>query len=706
MLFRLNRYLKAPVFADDEEKNRAARILNALQLSLIGVTLLAGIATLFIFVEKLGSLMVVMGMAIVLTISRVLMYRGHLRMASILSLAGMWVVVTGLVVFAGGMRSIDAVYYLSLTIIGGLLLGTRVMITLAGLSALAGLATVLSEEMGHPLPQLFPVPAIAGWINFSFSMFLVVITVAIALDNLYGALALARQRLEERHKAEQERERMLLQVQEQARQIQQVMDTVPEGVLLLNEEGRVLSANRLGQRDLQTLAGINIGETLTQLADRPLGELLTSPPGGLWHEFELDNRHFQALARPIKSEHKSEGWVLVIRDVTRQRLMEQQSQQQDRLAAVGQLAAGIAHDFNNIMATIVLYSQMSLRVENVPQAVLERLKIIYQQAMHATHLTQQILDFSRRAVLDRYPFDLLVLIKEELKLLQRTLPENIQISLTYEHGDYTTNGSPTSLQQVLMNLAVNARDAMPNGGALHLDLKRIEVTEPEGKLLGLSAGSWIHLAVSDTGSGISPEVLPHIFEPFFTTKPPGKGTGLGLAQVYGIIEMHGGQIRTTTQVGKGTTFDLYLPALETIVPEPLTQNQAPRLVMGQNQAILVVEDNPVTRMALKDGLEALNYKVIAAENGHQALDILETRAAEISLILSDVLMPEMGGIELIRQIKKRALTIRTILLTGHPLKEELEDLQHDGLGPLLADWSLKPVDFETLGRIVAHALSK
>ena len=562
------RYVTPPIFVGDEEKSRAARVLNALQLALIAVTTLAGIASVFVFAEKMGSLMVVTGMAVVLAISRILMYRGRVRSASILVLAGIWLVVTGLVLFAGGMNSIDAVHYLALTIIGGLLLGSRAMIIVAVVSGLAGLAMVLSGPLGYPLPQLFPVPPIAGWINFCFSLFLLVITSDIALRSLYNALALARQRLEERRKAEQEREQLLVRVQEQARQVQQVMDTVPEGVLLLDEERRVLSANRLGRQDLHALADTNVGSVLTHLADRSLTELLTSPPHGLWHELELGTRSFQILARPIKSSEKAEGWVLVIRDVTQQKLIEQRSQQQERLAAVGQLAAGIAHDFNNIMATVVLYAQMSMRMEDVPIKVQERLIIIYQQALHATQLIQQILDFSRRAILERRPFELLPLLKEEVKLLERTLPENITITLNYDAAPsacYMINGSSTAMQQVLMNLAVNARDAMPNGGALRFDLTCLHVEDTDvDPIDGISAGEWIKLTVSDTGTGIPADVLPHIFDPFFTTKEPGAGTGLGLAQVYGIVGMHDGQIRVETQIGTGTTFTIYLPAMTTM----------------------------------------------------------------------------------------------------------------------------------------------
>ena len=390
----------------------------------------------------------------------------------------------------------------------------------------------------------------------------------------------------ERQRAEGERELLLARIREQARQVQQIVDTVPEGMLLLDADLRVALANPLAREYLAILADANVGDTLTQLGGRPLAELLTSPPQGLWHEVEIDGPPhgvFEMIARPMEAGPENEGWVLVIRDVTREREIQQRIQQRDRLAAVGQLAAGIAHDFNNIMAVIVLYTHMALRRSDVPPKVRERLTTIDRQATRATDLVQQILDFSRRAVLERRPMDLVTFLKEQVSLLERTLPESIKIGLTYGMGEHMVNADPTRMQQVIMNLALNARDAMPEGGELHIGLERIGIEPGElSPLPEMEAGEWVRVTVTDTGTGIPPDVLPRIFEPFFTTRAP-LGTGLGLAQVYGIVKQHEGHVDVTTKVGEGTTFVFYLPALPVSQPEEPRLSKMPDLLKGQGE---------------------------------------------------------------------------------------------------------------------------
>jgi two-component system cell cycle sensor histidine kinase/response regulator CckA len=509
----------------------------------------------------------------------------------------------------------------------------------------------------------------------------------------------------ERKRVEKERAQFLAQIQEQAQRVQQIVDTVPEGVLLLNADRQVTLANPLGEENLVTLADARVGDTLTHIGDRSLAELLTSPPEGLWHEVAADGRSFQAIARPIEVGPTPGGWVMVIRDVTQQREVEQRIQQQERLASVGQLAAGIAHDFNNIMATIVLYAQMTAMMEELPAVVRERMQTINQQAGHATRLIQQMLDFSRRAVLERRPLDLTVLLTEHVKLLERTLPESIEVRLVCQPDERAAplivNVDPTRIQQMVTNLALNARDAMPGGGELLAALERIQIHPGESPPLpDMGAGEWVRLTVSDTGTGIAPDVLPHVFEPFFTTKEGGRGSGLGLAQVYGIVAQHEGRIDVQTQVGKGTAFTIYLPIHSSESPIDASAIELPALVTGGGETILVVEDDANVRRALVESLELLGYQVMQAANGQEALAALERRDAEVDLLLSDVVMPGMGGKALLHAMRERGSTVPVVLLTGHPLEKEMEELRAKGM----ADWLPKPPALEQLAEVVARAL--
>jgi two-component system cell cycle sensor histidine kinase/response regulator CckA len=509
----------------------------------------------------------------------------------------------------------------------------------------------------------------------------------------------------ERVQVEQERERLMHEIQEQAHRMQRIMDTVPEGVILLDNAGQVQLANPLGEVGLDTLAGASVGDTLTHLGDHALAELLTSPQQGLWHEIEADKLAFQVIARPIEEGPGSVGWVFVIRDVTQEREIQQRVQRQERLAAVGQLAAGIAHDFNNIMATIVLYAQTVARSPELTDAARARMQTINQQAQHAARLIQQILDFSRRSVLETQPFDLLPLFKEQVGLLARTLPESIEIKLDYGSDEYTANADPTRIQQMLTNLALNARDAMPEGGTLRIGLERIRVAErDQAPLPEMGAGDWLRILVSDTGTGISSDTLAHIFEPFFTTKESGRGTGLGLSQVHGIVGAHEGHIDVVSRLNYGTTFTIYLPALSMPVLE-LADQDTPDLIRGNGEIILVVEDNPAARAALVDSLEALNYQALAAQNGEAALTMLEDRRGEVDLVISDVVMPVMGGLPLLQAMRERGLEVKVILLTGHAFEQNLNSMLA-GERSLLSSWLSKPIQIEELAKMIAQALGE
>ncbi len=502
-----------------------------------------------------------------------------------------------------------------------------------------------------------------------------------------------------------ERLRLLDRVREQAQQVQRILDTVQEGILTLDARQRVVLANPSAREYLRLLAEAEVGDVLHRLGEYPVHYYLSPRPGGLPHEIIVDKperRVFEVLPNPVPIGMAEGGWTLLIRDVTEAREIQARAQQQDRLAAVGQLAAGIAHDFNNIMAAIILYAEMVQRNPELTTRDRERLSTILQQAQRASALTRQILDFSRRGIVESHPMDLAPFLKELQKLLERTLPEGIDIKLIHEPEEFILSADPARLQQVFMNLALNARDAMPDGGELAIELSRfILAPQDTPSFTDMAPGEWLRITVSDTGTGIPEEHISRIFEPFFTTKPPGQGTGLGLAQVYGIVKQHGGFIDVESREGKGTTFILYFPALkldgpEIIELEPSTVAQ----VQGQQETILLVEDDSATRTAVLETLQSLNYRVLVAVDGQQALQIFEQHQDEIDLVLSDLVMPGIGGMQLYQNLRARRPDLKLVLMTGYPTGSGTRDL----LERENVIWVQKPLDSQTIARIVQKSL--
>ena len=495
--------------------------------------------------------------------------------------------------------------------------------------------------------------------------------------------------------------RYLAQIQEEQKQLRAILNTVPEGILLLNSDYGILLSNPLGMEYLSILAGTMLNGRVARLGDRPIHELLTSPPiHGTWHEVTAGDRQFVTIVRPVQNGPETERWVLVLHEVTAEREIQRRIQQQDRLAIVGQLAAGIAHDFNNILAIITLDADLMLLSTPQDSPHVNRLETIVTQARQASQMIQQILDFSRRSSLARNPLPLKPFLQEQVKLLRRVLPDNIYIRMEPSTHDLVILADPTRIQQIIMNLVVNARDAMPAGGLIRLKLDVLEIVHPhDAPIEGMQPGYWVRLQVSDNGPGIPTRDLPHLFEPFFTTKPPGKGSGLGLAQVYGLVHQHGGEIAVESTVDTGTAFNLYFPVEQQLqmIPEisPL-----PMIRAREQYLILLVEDNNELREVAGAGLQSLGYSVMEARNGLEALAVLEKQASNIALILSDVVMPEMGGQGLFYALQEKGLAIPVVLMTGHPIEAELNELRQQGL----AAWIAKPLNLRQLGLLLDKVL--
>jgi two-component system, cell cycle sensor histidine kinase and response regulator CckA len=403
---------------------------------------------------------------------------------------------------------------------------------------------------------------------------------------------------------------------------------------------------------------------------------------------------------------------------------------QERQAVVGQLAAGIAHDFNNILAAITLYAQLVMRASDLPARLRERMEVIVAQSGRAADLVQQVLDFSRQTVISRQPSALIHLLQEVATTWQKTQPESVQVSLdtgSLQSGvDDVANFDLTRIQQALHNLVRNAYDAMPEGGELRITLSRHLIgdgVDSEGTgseslasesldssnvagdspALGsgrLTPGSWLRIAISDTGTGIQPQELPYVFEPFFTTKSVGKGSGLGLAQVWGIIKQHDGEIDVISQVGKGTSFLLYLPAQPLVSPTyPASDTEA--TPQGHDEMVLVVEDNDVLRTALTASLERLGYQVLEAGNGQDAAMILAKEGDKVQLILSDQKVRDMDSEALIHTLRSHGGHQPVVFLSGQPLPEsEVERLSMQGQ----ISWLLKPPTLSQLALTLNQAL--
>ncbi|HEX8296744.1 MAG TPA: ATP-binding protein [Chthoniobacteraceae bacterium] len=359
------------------------------------------------------------------------------------------------------------------------------------------------------------------------------------------------------------------------------------------------------------------------------------------------------------------GIVFNSRDITERRRLEEQFQQSQKVQAIGQLTGGVAHDFNNILTAIIGFSDLTLDLLEEDTQPHSNLQEIRRAADRAAALTRQLLAFSRKQILQPSVANLGSIIADMDKMLRRVLGGNIDfLTLTSEDvGNVEVDLS--QMQQVLLNLAVNARDAMAESGKLTIETANVTIDERHSELYEVAPGDYVLLAISDTGCGMPPEVKARIFEPFFTTKDAGQGTGLGLATCHGIVKQSGGHIAVYSEVGKGTTFRVYLPRVDApvFVPEePVAIRSAP----SGTETVLLVEDEPMLRELGQMVLEDLGYRVLAAENGCEALRLLaQNEPVVIHLLLTDVVMPVMGGKELAAKLRPISPQTKIIFCSGY-----------------------------------------
>jgi two-component system cell cycle sensor histidine kinase/response regulator CckA len=393
--------------------------------------------------------------------------------------------------------------------------------------------------------------------------------------------------------------------------------------------------------------------------------------------------------------------VLVhINDTTERIGLEAQLRQAQKMEAVGQLAGGVAHDFNNLLTVIGAHSAFLLETLDASDPQREDAEAIQQASVRAAGLTRQLLAFSRKQILKPQVIDLNATVADTHQMLRRLLGEDIDIVTSFAAGLPRAVADPGQMEQVLVNLAVNARDAMPDGGRLTITTRVTSVPDADsGARLIVPPGAYVTLAVRDTGAGMSEEVQARLFEPFFTTKAPGKGTGLGLATVYGIVKQSSGYITVSSTIGEGTTFEVMLPAVSADEAHEQLQ-EAERAVARGIETVLLVEDEPAIRAAAKRMLQRLGYVVLEAVNGDAAISLSAAFDAPIHLVVSDAVMPGMGGAETVRQLQAHRPSLKALMISGYTDDE----IVRRGIVTSSVRFVQKPFTAAVFGRAVREAL--
>ena len=367
------------------------------------------------------------------------------------------------------------------------------------------------------------------------------------------------------------------------------------------------------------------------------------------------------------------------RDVSEHHRLEEQLAQSQKMDAIGRLAGGVAHDFNNLLTSIL--SAAEFAGEAVPESspAREDLAVVREAALRASQLTRQLLAFARKQVVAPRVVSVNGLLLETERMLRRMVGEDVEIATRISADVWPVKVDPAQLQQVLVNLAVNARAAMPRGGRLIFETRNVRVTPEPGEAREVAPGEWVLLSVSDSGSGMSSETMARIFEPFFTTKEAGRGTGLGLATVYGTVKQAGGHISVSSELGRGTRFDILLPRAEGVAA-----SDAPRLSepsRGGGETVLLVEDDALVLDVNTRALTALGYHVLPCRSGAEALERTRTHGARIDLLVSDVVMPRMSGPALARALEAIRPGLRTLFVSGYA--EELMAVHPRAAAPFL-----------------------
>jgi two-component system, cell cycle sensor histidine kinase and response regulator CckA len=494
--------------------------------------------------------------------------------------------------------------------------------------------------------------------------------------------------------------------------LEQVLEAFPHGIWLIDVHGRIVQANAASRQiwsdapeHLDSLSEYrafwaDTGEPVL-FEDWPAARALRSGETSHHREIQLETpdgarKSLLLSAVPLRDpEGELAGALVISEDITERRAREAAERQQteqllqsQKMEAIGRLAAGIAHDFNNLLTGILSYSDLILQELRPDDPLRADVDQIRDAGQRAAGLTRQLLAFSRRQLLHPRVVSLNLAVTELEPMLRRLLGPQVTLELELDPALSNVLVDPTQIEQVLVNLTLNARDAMPEGGRLHIATANAE----------LEGDSWVTVRVSDTGIGIEEAIQPRIFEPFFTTKQAGAGRGLGLSTVYGIVEQSGGRITLESRPGEGTTFTIYFPRYWG--SEPAIGTAIQRMPQVGTETILLVEDEAAVRTSVRRLLEWHGYTVLEAANGAEALRVYQSHPNEIDLVLTDIMMPEMGGYELIERLREQRRDLRVLFMSGYAERA----VTTDGSIPAGTGFLQKPFTVETLMRRLREVL--
>jgi PAS domain S-box-containing protein len=488
---------------------------------------------------------------------------------------------------------------------------------------------------------------------------------------------------------------------------QATFDAISDGVCLLDAQGTVLRCNRaLGRlvgRPVEQLLGVSYRD----LTPAPVGEPLVLPFAtmlangrGEAAEIHLGGRWLHVSADPLIEAGTVTGAVYQLSDITARKRLEEQLRQAQKMEAVGQLAGGIAHDFNNLLTAITGNVSLLLTAARPGEAQHHLLEATNKAAWRAAELVRQLLSFSRKAVLWMTATDLNQSVGEALEILRRAIDPRVTLETRLAPDLWQVQADPGQIIQVLMNLCLNARDAMPEGGRLTLTTENVAVGEEHTRHhLEARPGPHVRLRIADTGHGITPALLPFIFDPFFTTKPVGQGSGLGLATAFGIVKQHQGWIECSSTVGEGTTFDVYLPSQAARARAAVSAPAPPTPPAGGRETVLLVDDDAAVRSVGTLILERFGYEVLQAEDGLKALEIYQRDPGRVKLVILDLTMPRLSGLDTFKQLLQLDPAARVLLASGFSSEHVSAEERQQAAG-----FVGKPYRVEVLARAVRDAL--